>query len=171
MLPRNIARQSGARTQQYFYRPRMEYDRGRGVCFPRCLSINTGGGGGKGLPHLHPIILPTTGTMSFQGEYPSHWSQVPSGGYPSPRWGYPSRRGYPSPRWGYPSLRQGVPSSRQGAHQSQVGGTPDRTGVPPTPSRTVYAWTGYTAEDCFVFIIINFLEDAGPFCGPLITLF
>ena len=46
----------------------------------------------RGLPHLHPIILPLV-PCPFWG-YPNDWSQVPSWGYPSPRWGYP-RDGVP----------------------------------------------------------------------------
>ena len=46
------------------YHPRTGYE-GR-LCFHRCLFVNTRRGGG-GVPCLHPIVLPTTGPMSFPG--------------------------------------------------------------------------------------------------------
>ena len=54
----------------------------------------------------HPIILPTTGPMSFLGGYPSDWSQVPSRGYPSPRQGG-TGLGTPKTGWGTPLERTG----------------------------------------------------------------
>ena len=79
---------------------------------------------GKGVLHLHPIILPLI-LCPFQGYLP-----------------FPSHRGTPVPGWGYPSPRQGVP-------QYQVEHTPvpdreypcpdispARTGVPPSQDRT-----------------------------------
>ena len=89
--------------------------------------------------HLHPIILPTTVPMSF----PSLWSHVPTGQYPSSRWGYPSRRlEYPSPvLMGLPQSHaggttvrgRGYHSPRHEVPQSQVG--VPRTGVPFHPGQ------------------------------------
>ena len=92
-----------------------------------------------GEPLLHPIILPTTGAMSFPGELSLRW-------------------GYPSPRQGVASSRSGVSSSRQGIPQSQAGGNPIPGGGYPSPRwgyprmgqdwgtpplRTGYTWTVY----------------------------
>ena len=78
----------------YFYHPRMEYN-GR-LCSHRYLSVNTRGGG---LPHLHPIILLTTGSVFFLARYPS-------------------------PRQGV-----GVPLCQVGGAQSQTEGTPGYSGL------------------------------------------
>ena len=52
------------------------------------------------VPHLHPVILSSTGPMSFLGGYSSAWSHVPplSSSYPVLMKGYPSqvRMGHPS---------------------------------------------------------------------------
>ena len=50
----------------------------------------------RGIPHLHPIILPLA-PCPFWGGYPSDWYQVLSWGYPSPRWGYCSTGTPPPP--------------------------------------------------------------------------
>ena len=76
------------------------------------------------VPHLHSIILPSIGTMSFPvGGYPSAWSNVPGRGgggtsIQSPTGGYP----YPVP--------SGVPHP-----VPNEGGIPwpDQGGVPPIP--------------------------------------
>ena len=73
----------------------------RGVCLstPR-----------EGVPHLHPIILPSTGPMFFHGGYPSAWFHVPywrvtpiqflMGGTPIQSWqALWKRMEYPPPNW------------------------------------------------------------------------
>ena len=65
-----------------------------------CLSFHMGGGGK--VPHLHPIILPTTGPMFFPGSTHLHpiilllvpcplfgGTQLQAGGYSGTGWYYP----------------------------------------------------------------------------------
>ena len=52
----------------------------RRYCFHRCLSVHSWGGGG--LPHFHPIILPTTGSLFFPGGTPVTGPRSLSRGYP-----------------------------------------------------------------------------------------
>ena len=117
----------------------------------------------KGVPHLHPIILPLV-PSPFQGGTPVTGHRSFLGSYPSPRWGCPS------PRQGVPSPRQGVPQSQVGVHQDGIPLSQVRMGYPPlirtgwgtplartgwgTPwpiqdgvplSQISYAWTGYAA--------------------------
>ena len=101
-----------------------------------------GWGGGRVLPHLHPIILPLV-PCPFWGYLISiqyfHWSHIPSGvpqvGVPqSQLGGTPVHDGVPSSQvWLVPSARTGM------------GYPPARTEVP--PPQTCYAWTGYAAGD------------------------
>ena len=105
-------------------------------CFHRCLSVNRGW-----VPHLHSIILPSTGPMSFPGGYPSAWSHVPSWEeYPfQSQWGVPHpvlmgylsqvSMGYPPPigtGWGYPPGQDWIGWNPPPFHWDWIG-------VPPPP--------------------------------------
>ena len=101
-------------------------------------------GGGEGLPHLHPIILPLV-PCPFWGYLISiqyfHWSHIPSGvpqvGVPqSQLGGTPVHDGVPSSQvWLVPSARTGWGTPQPGLRY-----------LPPPP-QTCYAWTGYAAGD------------------------
>ena len=96
-------------------------------------------GRGGALPHLHPTILPTTGTMSLRG-VPRDWSQVPSEGLPQWLVSGPFLNWFQVPSWGYPLARTGVPPAPSQDWETppaiQDWGTPlARTGVPPPPTR------------------------------------
>ena len=115
------------------------------------------------LPHLHPIILPTTGPMSFwRGGYPSYWYQVPlPGGTPVPGsfWGgggYHSPRHTPVPGGEYPRPNQGstsvpcggggdIPVPGRGVPQSQAEGylSPRQGGTPVPGGGTSVPGRGY----------------------------
>ena len=105
------------------------------LCFYRCLSVNTGGGG-----------TPVSGPRSL----PSHWSHVLSGGYPSLLAHVLSGGGgYPSPGWGAGTPVPGGSTPGQGYPLARTGWVPhsqDRTGVPsPTAMTGVLPgpWLGY----------------------------
>ena len=73
--------------------------------------------------------------------FPGHWSQVLSGGYPSPGQGYSSPgRGYPSPAGGYPVME--YPLARIGLGYPPAwagwGIQPGQMGCPPP-----LAWSGW----------------------------
>ena len=75
---------------------------------------------GRGLSHLHPIILPLV-SCPFWGRYSSH------------RWGYPS------PGWGY--TRMEYPPARSGLEDWYLP-WPGQDGVPPARSGWGTPWPG-----------------------------
>ena len=92
-----------------------------------CLSVHTREGG----THLYPIILPLVPCPFWGRRYPIsipsyfHWSHVLSRGYPSDWSQVPSGR-YPSPAGGTqgqgtPPARDGVPSNGQGWGTPRIG--------------------------------------------------
>ena len=84
-----------------------------------------------GEPHLHPIILPSTGPMSFLGGrfgYPSAFSHVPGeGGHTYP---VPNEGDIPSSPWGVP-------------RPGREGGTPVRDWMGETPPPLARTGRGY----------------------------
>ena len=136
-----------------------------------CVHPHPGGGGG-GLPHLHPIILPLV-ICPFWG-YPSDWFQVPSRGTQvlaggsqvlaggTHSWMPPVRSG-----WGIPPARTGVPPGqvRMGyPHPARSGwGTPQPgLGSPPPRDRLCldrlchgqYTSCGFPQKYCLVLLLI-----------------
>ena len=94
-----------------------------------------------GVFHLHPIILPLVPCL-FWG-YPNDWSQVPSGGYQSPRSlpGVPESQvpsGSPAPGGGAQSQAESIPVPVGGVSDYRVEVTPRqyRIGVPQSQDRT-----------------------------------
>ena len=101
----------------------------------------------RGVPHPHPIILPTTCPMSFVGGYPmtgprsllggypSDWAQVPSQGAPQDRSTPLGKTGVvPQPGLGSPSL--GRTSHVQDMLRSGLGYPPGQDWGPLSPGRT-----------------------------------
>ena len=114
--------------QPFCYCPYMQYD--NRSCFHRCVSVKFGG---RGLPHLHPIIIPLVlypfWGYSSTGFFPRPVSAPLLGRYPSPPLGE-DRMGLPQPG------QDGLPS-RPISWSGEDGVPPhprqDRMGTPPPP--------------------------------------
>ena len=95
----------------YYYRPRTKYN-GR-LCFQFVHQ------GGRGLPHLHPIILALVPCPFWEVDTPGPFQGPPQ----------PGQDGVPPPP---PPARDVVPPARTGWHTPQ----PAVMGYPPFPAKT-----------------------------------